>query len=118
MINRTPSLAKGWLTTDQAAELAGLTPAGFRKEVQRSAELSAVRAYLGPLACYPEAAVRAWIAGRPGKGNRTKGRARACQALHDDGLGSPCYCKEAGPHVVHRCYHILVKGEPPHWTTR
>lgn len=65
-----PALVKGWLTTEDAAYLAGLTPAGFRKEVQRSPELSAAKDHLGSLACYPEKAVRAWLEARPGKGNR------------------------------------------------
>jgi hypothetical protein len=65
-----PALTAGWLTSDQAAELAGLTPASFRREVTRSAQLREARQMLGPLACYPERVVTAWLAGRPGKGRR------------------------------------------------
>lgn len=63
-----PALVKGWVTSDQAAEIAGITPASFRREVTRQPSLQAARAMLGPLACYREAAVYEWLAARPGKG--------------------------------------------------
>lgn len=60
-----PRLTDPWLTTEQAAALAGVAPVTFRKAVQRSPVLRKGRAYLGPLACYSRPAVEAWMALRP-----------------------------------------------------
>lgn len=60
------------LTTSQAAKLAGITPASFRREVTRSAALQEARVMLdGRTPAYRREAVEAWIAGRPGRGART-----------------------------------------------
>jgi hypothetical protein len=70
MTSSRPGLSKGWVTSDEAAEMAGLSASGFRREVSRDEELKAARQMLGPLACYPESVIRWWAAGRPGKGRR------------------------------------------------
>ena len=64
MATSSPQLAPGWLTGDQAAQLAGITPASFRKEVMRKPQLAASKQMLGPLACYPTKVVKAWLATR------------------------------------------------------
>ena len=63
------------LTTTQAAELSGLTPAGFRRAMNR--ERTAGRDYRIPADRWPDARtplwdsdqLRDWLAGRPGRGN-------------------------------------------------
>lgn len=58
------------LTTKQAAELAGITPASFRREMHR--ERSRGRDYRAPADAWPDArtplwdqqAIEAWLAGR------------------------------------------------------
>ncbi len=62
------------LTTAQAAELAGITPASFKREMSRERERG--RDYRMPESAWPdrrsprwdEAAIRAWLASRPGPG--------------------------------------------------
>ena len=60
------------LTTAQASELAGITPASFRREMNRERAKGRDYQRPGPDARTPlwdEAGLRAWIAGRPGSGN-------------------------------------------------
>lgn len=65
------------LTTSEAADLAGLTPARFRSEVTRSPTLREAKVMLdGRTPAYPRRVVQKWIRSRPGKGAPGRPRQR------------------------------------------
>jgi hypothetical protein len=66
-----PELPGGWVPTDAAAALAGIAPNSFRREVTRSPELQRARGIVAGSTVYRRDSVKEWLAGRPGKGNRT-----------------------------------------------
>ena len=57
----TVSPRPGWLTSTQAAALAGLTPASFRKQAQRD---GLPREHVGMVAWYRAEVIEAWLASR------------------------------------------------------
>ena len=60
-----PTPRPDWLTSTQAAELAGITPASFRKQAQRD---NLPREHVGMVAWYQREVIEAWLAGRQNKG--------------------------------------------------
>lgn len=60
---------RGGLTTDEAAELCGITPASFRKAMTRERrDGNDYRLTERPLVLWSEPKLRKWLAGRPGRG--------------------------------------------------
>ena len=59
-----PTPMPGWLTSTQAAELAGITPASFRKQAQRD---GLPREHVGMVAWYQREVIEAWLAKRSEK---------------------------------------------------
>lgn len=51
----------GWLTSTEAAALANLTPASFRKQAQRD---GLPKQYVGMVAWYQREVIEAWLAKR------------------------------------------------------
>ena len=56
-----PTLRPGWLTSTEAASLANLTPASFRKQAQRD---GLPREHVGMVAWYQREVIEAWLASR------------------------------------------------------
>ena len=60
------------LRTPEAAALAGMQPASWRRAVSRDPVLQAARVMLdGRTPAWPREVVETWLAGRPGQGSRT-----------------------------------------------
>lgn len=57
----TVSPRPDWLTSTQAAELAGITPASFRKQAQRD---NLPREHVGMVAWYRREVIEAWLSKR------------------------------------------------------
>ena len=60
----TVSPRAGWLTSTQAASLANLTPASFRKQAQRD---GLPREHVGMVAWYQREVIEAWLVKRSEK---------------------------------------------------